>query len=238
MKNTKLINLILTIFISTIYADLASPTPFKVKQPNGLELIIQNRGNHLQGWQEHGGWTVLKNENDWWVYALGNNLHDLIPSNLRVGIDQPEESGIIIQRGIRPEPRVLIDDAPIPDLNATRTDTFHVPLILVEYPDAVATYNPEDIDMVMNQEGYTHLDYDNTGSFRDFYQEISYGNFLPVAEVSEWFMAPNLHDYYSYNNGYTRVKELVREVVDQLEASGFDWSTFDNDNDGCRRWRI
>ena len=84
MKNTKLINLILTIFISTIYADLASPTPFKVKQPNGLGLVIQNRGNHLQGWQEHEGWTVLKNENDWWVYALGNDLHDLIPSNLRV----------------------------------------------------------------------------------------------------------------------------------------------------------
>ena len=232
MKNIKLINLILTILISTIYADLASPTPFKVKQPNGLELIIQNRGNHLQGWQEHEGWTVLKNENDWWVYALGNDLHDLIPSNLRVGIDQPEESTVIIQQGIRPEPRVLIDDAPIPDLNATRNDTFHVPLILVEYPDAIATYDPEDVDMVMNQEGYTHLDYDNTGSFRDFYQEISYGSFLPIAEVSEWFMAPNGHDYYSYNNGYTRVKELVREVVDQLEASGFDWSTFDNDNDG------
>ena len=232
MKNTKLTTLISILSISIISADLASPTPFKTKQPSGLELIIQNRGNHLQGWHEYDGWTVLKNENNWWVYASGNDGHALISSNLRVGIERPDEGSVIIQKGIRPEKRVLIDDSPIPNLNATRTDTFHVPLILIEYPDANATFEPEDIDMIMNQEGYTHLDYDNTGSFRDFYQEISYGNFLPVAEVSEWFMASNGHDYYSYNNGYTRVRELVREVVDMLEESGFDWSTFDNDNDG------
>ena len=36
---------------------------------------------------------------------------------------------------------------------------------------------PSEFDSMMNQQGYTHLNYDNTGSFRDFYQEISYGRF-------------------------------------------------------------
>ena len=76
---------------------------------------------------------------------------------------------------------------------------------------------------MMNQEGYTHLNYENTGSFRDFYQEISYGQFLPKSDVSEWFTAPNNHDYYGYNNGYQRVRQLVRDMVDSLENSGFDW---------------
>ena len=224
---------ILTILFSTkLFADLASPTPFIAKQPNGQELSILNRGNHLQGWHEHNGWTVLKDQDGWWLYAKGKDGNALIPSNLKVGIDNPEQYPMILQKGIRPEPRVLIDNAPVPNLNSTRSDTFHVPLLLVEFPDANATYSPEEIDMVMNQEGYTHLNNENSGSFRDFYREISYGNFLPIAEVSDWFMASNGHDYYSYNNGYQRVRELIRTAVDDLEAAGFDWSVFDNDNDG------
>ena len=232
MKKTNLIAT-LTLFLCTkLFADLASPTPFIAKQPNGLELSILNRGNHLQGWHEYNGWTVVKNDDGWWLYAKANDGNILIPSNVKVGIDNPEQYPMMLQKGIRPEPRVLIDNAPIPDLNSTRTDTFHVPLLLVEFPDANAVYSPEEIGMVMNQEGYTHLNNENSGSFRDFYQEISYGNFLPIAEVSDWFMASNGHDYYSYNNGYQRVRELIRTAVDDLEATGFDWSVFDNDNDG------
>ena len=232
MNKTNRITILTILFSTKLFADLASPTPFKAKQPNGLELSILNRGNHLQGWHEHNGWTVLKDQDGWWLYAKGKDGNALIPSNLKVGIDNPEQYPMILQKGIRPEPRVLIDNAPIPDLNSTRTDTFHVPLLLVEFPDANAVYPPEEIDMVMNQEGYTHLNNENSGSFRDFYQEISYGNFLPIAEVSDWFMASNGHDYYSYNNGYQRVRELIRTAVDDLEAAGFDWSVFDNDNDG------
>ena len=232
MNKTNLIFTLSILFFPKLFADLASPTPFMVKQPNGLELIILNRGNHLQGWHEHNGWTILENQDGWWLYAMGKEGNNLIPSNLKVGVDSPEQYPMILQRGIKPEPRVLIDNAPIPDLNSTRTDTFHVPLLLIEFPDANAIYPPEEIDMVMNQEGYTHLNNENSGSFRDFYQEISYGNFLPIAEVSDWFMASNGHDYYSYNNGYQRVRELIRTAVDDLEATGFDWSLFDNDNDG------
>ena len=232
MNKTNRITILTILFSTKLFADLASPTPFKAKQPNGLELSILNRGNHLQGWHEHNGWTVLKDQDGWWLYAKGKDGNALIPSNLKVGIDNPEQYPMILQKGIRPEPRVLTDNAPIPDLNATRTDTFHVPLLLVEFPDANAIYSPEEIDMVMNQEGYTHLNNENSGSFRDFYQEISYGNLLPIAEVSDWFMASNGHDYYSYNNGYQRVRELIRTAVDDLEAAGFDWSVFDNDNDG------
>ncbi len=232
MKKTNLIATLTFFLCTNLFADLASPTPFKAKQPNGLELSILNRGNHLQGWHEYNGWTVVKNDDGWWLYAKANDGNILIPSNVKVGIDNPEQYPMILQKGIRPEPRVLIDNAPIPDINSTRTDTFHVPLLLVEFPDANAVYSPEEIGMVMNQEGYTHLDNENSGSFRDFYQEISYGNFLPIAEVSDWFMASNGHDYYSYNNGYQRVRELIRTAVDDLEAAGFDWSVFDNDNDG------
>ncbi len=233
MKHTKKIFFITIIFLSFAKSDSAIPSPIKVFQPDGTELIVRNKGNYLQGWHEYNGWTITKDLSDWWVYAKGNDGTKLIPSNLKVGIDQsPQEEGSMIQPGIRPDSYILDDDAPVPDLSATRTDTFRVPLILVEFPDAPATYEPSEIDLIMNQEGYTHLNYDNTGSFRDFYQEISYGQFLPIADVSEWFTAPNNHDYYSYNNGYARVRQLVRAMVDSLEESGFDWTIYDNDGDG------
>ena len=235
MIKTKQIIFLLIFFITLGKADLASPTPFKSIQPNGIEIEIYNRGNHLQGWHEYNGWAIIKEPGGWWVYASGKNGTQLIPSGLRVGID-PEPSDLItnIQKGIRPEARVLLDHSPIPNINATRADTFHVPLILVEFPDAQATYDSVDFEMIMNQPGYTHLNYDNTGSFRDFYQEISYGQFLPVSEVTNWITAPHHHDYYAYSdpNGYNHVKELVRAMVDSMEASGFDWALYDNDGDG------
>ena len=69
------------------------------------------------------------------------------------------------------------------------------------------------------------------GCKNDFYKEISYGQFLSKSEVSNWITAPNGHDYYGHNNGYDRVRELVRNALDQLEESGFDWSIYDNDGD-------
>ena len=233
MKHTKNIFLISTFILSTIIADLASPTPFKVNQPDGEEFLIYIRGNHLSNWHEYLGWTIVQNSDDWWVYALENNGKTLIPSQIKVGMtDNPSEINPSIVKGIKPDPHQLIDNSPVPNLQLTRSDTFFIPLILVEFPDASAIYEPSEFDSIMNQEGYTHLNYENTGSFRDFYQEISHGQFLPKADVSDWFTAPSVHDYYGYNNGYQRVRQLVRDMVDALEESGFDWSKYDNDGDG------
>jgi len=235
MNITKHIFTLLTLSLQFLVADLASPSLFMVTQPNGISIEISIKGNHLQAWHEYNGWTITQNNQDWWVYADGHSGTQLTPSNIRVGVDnEPSISQPSITRGIRPESHILEDHAPIPNLASTRSDTFLIPWILVEFPDAAATYETSDIDPILNEEGYTHLNYNNTGSFRDFYQEISYGQFLPISHVSNWITAPNEHDYYAYNNpnGYNNVRQLVRDMVDSLEAQGFDWSIYDNDNDG------
>ena len=235
MNKTKLQIIFSFIFISYVYGDLADPQPFIALQPNGVEIEILNRGNHLQGWHEYSGWTVVKNSENWWVYAKSNNGRILNPSNILVGIDlPPNDPSSNIQKGIRPDAIVLNDNSPIPNISSTRTDTFHVPLVLVEFPDNSANYDSSEFDLLMNQEGYTHLNYENTGSFRDYYQEISHDQFLPISRVTNWITAPNNHSHYSYSNpdGYSHVRELVRYLVDELEDQGFDWSEFDNDGDG------
>ena len=163
MKHTIKIFLISTFILSLSNADLASPTPFAVYQPDGEELLIHIKGNHLQGWHEYDGWTIVKDADNWWVYAQQNNGKTLVPSNIRVSRNNnPNEMNPNILKGIKPDPHILIDNSPIPDLMQTRSDTFHVPLILVEFPDAGAIYEPSYFDSIMNQKGYTHLNYDNT----------------------------------------------------------------------------
>ena len=54
-------NISIFLLFSIGISDLASPTPFKVTQPNGIEIQIYNRGNHLQGWHEYHEWTIVKN---------------------------------------------------------------------------------------------------------------------------------------------------------------------------------
>jgi M6 family metalloprotease-like protein len=86
----------------------------------------------------------------------------------------------------------------------------------------------------MNQEGYSHPGHPGSGSFREYYREVSYGQFSPYSHVVDWVTAPNNHDYYAYSNpnGYQHVLQLVRAVVDSAEAHGLDWSVYDNDGDG------
>jgi len=221
--------------LDNLFGDLASPLPFTVTQPDGTELIIFIRGNHIQNWYEYNGLSILKNNDGWWMFANAVDGTELLASTSRVGIDlEPDysrqPSGL--KRKLIPEPLSLEDNSPTPELYRTRSDTFRVPMILVEFSDYGSQYDQSKFDSLMNYEGYTHMNHSNTGSFRDYYKEISYGQFIPDVDIKGWFIAEYGHNYYGHDNGYDRVRQLVRDMVDSLEAEGFDWSIYDNDDDG------
>ncbi|MFQ6610241.1 MAG: M6 family metalloprotease domain-containing protein, partial [Fidelibacterota bacterium] len=69
---------------------------------------------------------------------------------------------------------------------------------------------------------------------RDYYLEVSYGEFDPHSVVSGWYMADMSFVEYGYNapNGWDNVRQMIAEAVDDAEAQGMDWSQFDNDGDG------
>ena len=227
---TKYKNIVTTAFfiISFLTGDQASPSPFTIYQPNGESHEIFIRGSHLQSWHEYNGQSITKDENGWWVYAKDKSIDGLVPSQFRIG----QSVNPFAELNIRPFKINLPDSSPIPNLNQTRSDTFNIPWVLVQFPDASSSYSPSELELLLDQPGYSHPNFDNTGSFHDFYKEISYGQFLSKSEISNWITAPNGHDYYGHNNGYERVRELVRNAVDQLEESGFNWSKYDNDGDG------
>jgi len=215
-----------------LWAVSAYPGIITIHQPDGSSIESYIKGDEWASWHETlDGWSITKNDVDVWVYAEGISGRFLIPGHSVVGQNQPP---LFIEKHLRP----IAEFRPIHqsnvNLNSARTDTFKIPVIFFQFPDQSATYPLSDIDNIFNQEGYGYPGQPNSGSFREFYEEISYNQFSPESAVVGVFTAPHNHDYYGHDgaNYGTRVRQLVRAMVDSAEIAGFDWSQFDNDGDG------
>ncbi len=75
-----------------------------------------------------------------------------------------------------------------------------------------------------------------TGSLRDYYAEISYGQFQVTGQVFGWFRLPRLSSYYEGASGCnglcaypTSAGGFERDLVALADASGIDWGPYDND---------
>lgn len=210
----------------------AFPEKIILTQPNGLQFECFVKGDEWANWHETtDGWSIVKNEHDYWVYAEGILGKFLLPGNSVVGQNPPP---VNMEKHLMPVAEFRPNFSSNINLQSSRTDTFKVPVIFFQFPDYSSTYSITEIAQVFNQEGYGHPGNPGSGSFREYYEEISYGQFSPQSMVMGIFTAPNNHDYYGSDgqNYNTRVRQLVRAMVDSAEAAGFDWSDFDNDGDG------
>lgn len=109
--------------------------------------------------------------------------------------------------------------------------TWKVLVICVDYPDLPATETIQSFNEMMNKAGYEG-GFGSTGSFNDYYREVSYGQFGIDADVTGWFHASKGYQHYAHFNGMIAAQELVEEALVQAEASGVDFSQYDNDGDG------
>ena len=113
-----------------------------------------------------------------------------------------------------------------------------IPVICVQFSDTVAdttTYNTEYFRNQIFRENYAK-------SMYNYWKECSYGKFFlddgdgdtstdyPGNPIC-WVTVDNPQSYYGYGNG-NKVCELMRDAVVKAEQAGFDFTPFDNDNDG------
>lgn len=118
------------------------------------------------------------------------------------------------------------------------TGARRVLVLLVDFSDAPAQQSPDHYrELLFSQRTSA------TGSMRDFFTEVSYGN-LDVdgtvygsgGEVAGWYRAPQPKSYYTNDNyGFgdppQNAQKLVEDVLD-LAAGDVDFSGFDKDGDG------
>lgn len=108
--------------------------------------------------------------------------------------------------------------------------TMNVITILQNSPDQAWTYPTSDFDdMLFSDHTYP------TGSMRDYYEEVSYGQLSLQGQVYGWYTSQYNYDYYvagSYGlppDG--KASEFVTEAILNADPD-VDFSQYDNDGDG------
>lgn len=229
MKVTGLV-LGVVMLMQCLRAVIAPPFPIIKMQPDGSVVELYLRGDEWQHWFESpDGYTAVKNAQESWVYAVDLEEGKPRPGVIKVGESDASDrlAAMGVEKHLRPARKRVMPTPQGRLIRSGMVETFNIPVILVDFPDQRREFSPDQFDDMMNERGYR-----GTGSFKDYYEEVSYGQLSPSATVVGWFTARNDHDYYG-GDSLTHQLELVQRAVDEAEAGGLlDWSQFDNDDDG------
>jgi len=231
-------------FIAKSFGVPADPHEIRYIQPNGTTITFFQKGDGAVNWCESKeGYAIIKNASGFYEYADNNSNGDIIPSGVLVSSDNEKKTTVERaylnnkNKGI-PYSSEKIDQLRSdyqPDSKSGSAKAFptsgtrNLLVILIQFPDAAATFPQSNFNNMMNQEGYN-----GTGSFQEYYLETSYGDLTVNSTVVGWYTAANPHDYYGKENDPTgaRKQALAAEAVDAAEAGGVNFSLFDNDGNG------
>ncbi|RLG79700.1 MAG: hypothetical protein DRO09_04060, partial [Thermoprotei archaeon] len=198
------------------------PELHTLRQADGTEFKARLWGDEWNnGFETLDGYTIIFNESSGnWEYAILGRDGELRCSGKVVTKDLPDG----IPKKIRPKvnrPKALLALSTQQKFTPS-TGNVSIPVILIHFPDQVNTYTVEDFENLL---------FNDSKGVRAYYKEVSYGKLLLSGNVSGWYVADNVHDYYGEKQGIEKAAELVREAVQKADAA-IDFSKYDNDEDG------
>ena len=197
----------------------ASPYAIDMTQPDGTKISILGKGSMKNSWTETlDGYSIVKNKDGVYEYAQKDN-NRLIPSGFLVQEDKNnvDKQNFLDKQAKHLRSTITAEELSSARLTGTSADndpginlafptqgTHKVLVLLIDYPDLTATHTVAEFENFMNKE-----DYNDTGSFRDYYLKVS-GNKLDVnADVVGWYRADSAYQYYGKKNGYERTRGLA-----------------------------
>jgi M6 family metalloprotease-like protein len=255
---TMIVNMVifvaLLLTIETAGGVPANPTPFTLTQPDNSSFqaiqVGDERGAHFETLD---GYTVVKDESNWWNYAKKDEKGKLASTDQRVGLIEPER--ISLQTHLHPgvaavELRPVEGQATINPVSALRilpsalapqVGTKKALVILINFTD------------VSQNVSHTPSYYENllfnasagANSMNNYYKEVSYNkmNITGVIAGNRWFSASHNLAWYGAdvtgtdedttqpdaNNRY--IFKLAKEAV--IAADPYvDYSQYDTNGDG------
>mmetsp|Transcript_8845 Transcript_8845/g.11615 ORF Transcript_8845/g.11615 Transcript_8845/m.11615 type:complete len:837 (+) Transcript_8845:413-2923(+) len=224
---------------------------YSIQRADGSEILIRSKGDFFKNWLEDDqGYSVVKSGQDFY-YAEGKDLSGkLIPSNYKVGVDDPQTSGLPV--GLKPDGkpssipdhgrRKLSDDkSKLFDGGSRRLDAVigSIPNLVVPimFSDHQTRTLPSqaDIDLLWNAAGGHPTYYGITDlSVKDYYYQQSYGQLEITSTVLDWVVVSGTEAYYAAGESggsSAEEMELLNEVLSIIDAY-VDFSEFDQDGDG------
>lgn len=244
MRFKLLITLVLTGL--SMMAMPADPTPNKISQPDGTTLTLRLLGDEFYHFNTTiDGYTVLKNANGGYEYAVSRN-RSLMPSGTLA--HDPELRTAAELAILEATPRYITDQTAITQSKAKRLerDTQQAPLrmttqgfrgllVLINYTDKkFQMTDPNSFyEQMICQKGYTGFNWNNRrqacpGSFRDYFNDQSFNQFDPVFDIA----GPVEVDFGCKDvNSTSNAWRIFFDALDKLDAT-LDFSNYDNDGDG------
>ncbi|MDP1623299.1 MAG: M6 family metalloprotease domain-containing protein [Bacteroidales bacterium] len=223
------------------FAVIANPDPISYTQPDGSVLTILLKGDEFIHWAvTTDGYTIMTNSKGTYEYAATDNSGRLTFSGIQANdpgkrsnaettwlkrtgtglffseTQIKEMKGILINGGAPKAP--LMGGFP-------STGTRKLLMILANFSNTTTTYTQTNFNNYMNQ-----VNYNSTGSFRDYYIEVSYGQLTVNTTVTVWVTLPNTHDYYGPDTKWGEF--AYQSVVAADNQAAVNFAEYDNNLDG------
>ena len=212
-----------------IYAVPAYPYPVEYTLPDGSKITIILKGDEKVRWATtEDGYTILRNEEGFFEYAVNTKDGNLNLSGVRVS--NIENRNTIENNLLKSTPKGLnyskaqaemmlelwkIDlDAKNSQKSYPTTGDGKLLCILIGFTDVGFTLDAEDFNLLFNQQGYNLNG--ATGSMKDYYFENSWGQLNLTTTVAGPYTASNNMAYYGGNNAWgsdSNSRALIREAV-------------------------
>lgn len=103
--------------------------------------------------------------------------------------------------------------------------------ILIKFSDQDTKMTKQDVYDMTNKVGYNA--YNNNGSVRDYFYDVSGGAIIYNNHVTDFYVAKKPKSYYedpTIEIG-VRAKELINEALEDMESKGFDFSILSTNSD-------
>ena len=183
------------------------------------------------------GYTLLMNENNGFEYAIQSKNDGLVPSGIlaqnpedrsedALGFLDNVKPGLLYSKDqviAKKENHLFFANKDKSASAFPTTGTRNYIVILANFSNTSTTYSQSNFNNYMNQ-----VNYNGTGSFKDYYLENSYGQLIINTTVTVWVTLPNTHDYYGPD---TKWGEFAYRSV-QAADPYVNYANFDNDGDG------
>ncbi|MDP1622766.1 MAG: M6 family metalloprotease domain-containing protein [Bacteroidales bacterium] len=225
----------------TVLAVVANPEPVCYTQPDGSKLTICLKGDEFIHWAETSdGYTIMTNAMGTYEYATTDQYGRLIFSGIQ-GKDPGKRTrtetswlirtgkGLLFSREQVLEMKNVLSQGGAPDApmmgGFPSTGTRKLLMILANFSNTTTTYSQTDFNNYLNQ-----VNFNGTGSFRDYYIEVSYGQLIVNTTVTVWVTLPNTHDYYGPSSKWGEF--AYQAVVAAKNQAAVNFAEYDNNLDG------
>lgn len=224
--------ILLNLFILNIYSLPANGLKMNVKLPDGNYVPVKVYGDEFYRRVESiDGYTLCKDSIGWVFYAKLSDDKSRFESNgvkylgEEVGSDLRNlKKHLTLPKDVR-ENKIREAKAEIWGDNLYNRNTIKRPAekiiggtILIDFSDDTAVYSKSQMEDLLNKIGYN--DFGNKSSVREYFLDMSNGQFDYENRVIGYYRAQNSKDYYENNNlKLVLIEEALRGVDAEFDYS-------------------